>query len=263
MLKVIFIILNVIFLSNSGCANEKIIILVGPPGSGKGTLSQYLVNRYDYSHISAGDLLRTEVNKQTDLGKEIKQTFDNGLPVPYNIMQSLLAKTIDNYLNLGNPLIIDGFGGQYESDVDFLYNYLMDKNLTSKTFAIFLDSSDEICKYRMFGRLICVQCNVVYNETKLKEEMKNNCACGGELIQRSQDTEDKIRGRLSWYNSQMKKNYSKYMNYFSFIKINTDVEFDEYISEFTQLFDAINNSNNIIDLINDCTLFAPPLTSPI
>ena len=223
----------------SATESPNVIIVVGPPGCGKGHFSQYLNNNYGYQHISAGDLLRQEKDKKTVLGQKIEETYDKGEPVSDEIMHDLLQNKISEISHKNTPFIIDGFGGQSEFDAKFLYELLKLKNLQSKATVIFFSSSDENCTKRMNGRLICRKCSCIYNVHTSKPKVENKCdICNEILTQREQDSPQKIEKRLYRYRNFMEKNYQKLAEYFNHIVYNVDFE---DCSKFYRKFSVPNN----------------------
>lgn len=220
-LKCMFVLFIIPF---NNISTTSVLILVGPPGSGEGHISQILKEDYDFCHISAGDLLRNVVRERVDGYEDISAKLAAGLPVDNKIMHNLLRIQVQRYINENKNIIIDGFGGQSANDVPFLYNLLNENNLISMAKVLYLVSCYEKCIERMNSRIICSSCARVYNKQMLQQ---NNCViCGGELMMRSGDDINAIKKRLDRYNKVMKKNYEQYKTYISYVEFNADDKYD-------------------------------------
>ena len=132
------------------------IILFGPPGAGKGTQSQYLVNTHSYNHISTGDLLRDEIKIDTDLGNKILSKIDIGEFVEDEIVNSLIKKVISNK-KYNNKLIFDGYPRNISQAKKL--DEIMLKNNQTISAIIYLDASRDIIEKRILGRVVCDKCN--------------------------------------------------------------------------------------------------------
>lgn len=121
----------IILFTFSLLAIEPILVVYGPPGSGKGTFSQYLKEHYGYNHVSSGDLLRDEIDHKTVIGKEIEEVVKRGDFVRQEIIHDLMRTKVLNFLAEDRPFIIDGFARSEESLV-FLENLFQELNLSDQ-----------------------------------------------------------------------------------------------------------------------------------
>ena len=225
-------------------AQEPVIIIVGPPGSGKGQFSEYCVAQYHYDHISAGDLLRFEVQKQTEIGKQIEPILNQGKPVPSPIMYSILQKRIKEMK--GKPFIIDGFGGQDKQDVPFLFQTLSQEGRAQSTYAFFFETSDEVCIQRMSYRQVCERCAKIFNTQSLPSTQKEQCDhCGSTLIQRPQDTTETIMKRLEWYRRHMTPNYHQIRQYCPFIVFDANGSLDNLMKFCQRLPETLKSMTTV------------------
>ncbi|MEM2915644.1 MAG: adenylate kinase [Candidatus Bathyarchaeia archaeon] len=168
------------------------IVLLGPPGSGKGTYASRLTSVLGIPHISTGDMVREEIKAQTELGKTIKEFSDKGELVPDDIIISLLAERLKKS-DGQKGFILDGFPRTIQqakalskiSKIDLVVN---------------LNVHDEIIIARLSNRLVCRKCGAIYNKLTLKPKRDKICdLCGGELYQRDDDKPEIIRERLNVY----------------------------------------------------------------
>ena len=175
------------------------IILMGPPGAGKGTQAANLVKRYGILHISTGDMFREAVKEGTPLGKEAKSYMDAGKLVPDEVTIGIVRE------RLGRPdcqkgFILDGFPRTVEQ-ADALNEILADNGIKlTGVLNINVPAADLI--ERAVGRRICKNCghsfHVKFNPTKVEGVCDD---CGGTTYQRADDSEETMKSRLSVYES--------------------------------------------------------------
>jgi len=171
------------------------IIMLGPPGAGKGTQAQFLVEKYKLPQISTGDLLRKAVSEGTELGTMAKQKMNEGQLVPDDIILALVKERIGRDDCLGG-YILDGYP----------------RNISQAQALETLDSLDIVINLvvdlselvsRLTSRRTCKECNAVYNLIARPTKVEGRCdACGGELYQREDDTVETVEKRLDTYRVQ-------------------------------------------------------------
>lgn len=178
------------------------IVMLGGPGSGKGTASEKLAEIYNIAHLSTGDMLREEIKKETPLGLEVKDLLSEGKLVSDEIVTKLIKNKLESS-ECENGAIFDGYPrtkNQAESLTKLLKN--MDKNID---IAIELDVSDEIIIQRIINRQLCSnkECGAIYNKKFSPSKMSGICdKCGAELVTRADDNRETVQGRLDVYHSQ-------------------------------------------------------------
>ncbi len=234
MLRSVFSALLVIAIQTYACvASYPVFIIVGPPGCGKGTFSQYMAHHQNYAHISAGDLLRIEArNPDSPYRQEIEVAQSTGQAVSASLMQNILSQYIKQSLPLRTGLIIDGFGGQHESDMPYLATLLDDLDVKERAMMIDFSCDNDICTERMGNRLLCYDCNAIFTTIDCLE----NCThCSGRLIQKPGDTIEVIERRLIRYRNSMEPNYQKGYAFFPVIQINAKQSLNEVIDQFNLL----------------------------
>jgi adenylate kinase len=181
------------------------LILLGAPGSGKGTQAKSLVTQYGYSHISTGDLLRAEVAKNSQLGSKIKSVMESGNLVNDELVLELLKANcnIDK-----SSYIFDGFPRNYEQS-KALDDLVLGK---SKCIALYFEVNIQQIVDRIVNRRNCPKCGKIYNIISLPPKKSGSCDdCGPvELVHRKDDTESVVRNRIKVYEDSISKVLSYY-----------------------------------------------------
>jgi adenylate kinase len=176
------------------------LVLLGPPGAGKGTQASRIVAEYGVPHISTGDILRGAVKNQTQMGLEAKKYMDAGQLVPDSVVIGIVKDRLQEG-DTAKGFLMDGFPRTIPQAA------ALDKALEtldraiSKTIVVLVD--DEELVKRLSGRRICRDCQAPYHVMFNAPATKDVCdKCGGELYQRDDDTEATVRNRLEVYHSQ-------------------------------------------------------------
>ncbi|NLV71044.1 MAG: adenylate kinase [Actinobacteria bacterium] len=176
------------------------LILLGPPGAGKGTQAGRIVAEYGIPHISTGDILRAAVKNQTQMGLEAKKFMDAGELVPDSVVIGIVKDRLQEP-DTAKGFLMDGFPRtipQAEA-LDEVLDAL-DRGVT-KTLVILVDEEDLV--RRLTGRRICRSCQTPFHVMFNPPKNEGVCdVCGGELYQRDDDTEATVRNRLDVYRNQ-------------------------------------------------------------
>ena len=178
------------------------ILLMGPPGAGKGTQAANLVKEFTISHISTGDMFRAAIKAGTELGKQAKACIDAGNLVPDEITIGIVRERLSQD-DCKKGFILDGFPRTVEQ-ADALTEILSDLGLKLKSVLdVNVPSADLV--ERAVGRRICKSCGATYHIKFNPSKVDGVCdECGGELFQRPDDTEETMKNRLSVYDAQTK-----------------------------------------------------------
>lgn len=185
---------------NTNDQNTKptVIILLGAPGSGKGTLAAMLSREKHIPHISTGDLFFENVRNKTELGMHARSFLDKGQLVPDDLVLDIVYDRISQP-DCANGYILDGIPKNI-AQVHEIEDYLRHK---ANVLAIKLVVSDDTAIARLAGRMLCLKCNHVWNKELSAPKEPGVCdICGGTLEQRSDDTPEAIKERLRVYNLQ-------------------------------------------------------------
>ena len=186
------------------------IILMGPPGAGKGTQSERILDYCSIPHISTGDMFREAIKNQTELGKLAQSYINQGLLVPDEVTIGLVKERLSRD-DCKNGYLLDGFprtipqaealqvlAKEISRPVELVINITADQ--------------DELVK-RISGRRVCLKCGNSYHVSFKKPKVDGICdACGSELIQRKDDTIESLNVRLDAYENQTKPLIDFYSN---------------------------------------------------
>ncbi|MDQ0992499.1 adenylate kinase [Streptomyces sp. V3I7] len=177
------------------------IVLVGPPGAGKGTQAVRLAEKLGIPHISTGDLFRANISQQTELGKLAKSYMDAGNLVPDEVTIAM-AKDRMEQPDAEGGFLLDGFPRNV-SQAEALDELLTTESMKLDAVLDLEVPEDEVVK-RIAGRRICRKdSSHVFHETYSPAKVEGVCdVCGGELYQRDDDSEDTVRKRLEVYHTQ-------------------------------------------------------------
>lgn len=211
------------------------IILFGPPGAGKGTQAQHIVKKYNYFHLSTGDLLREETKKKTHLSKLIKKTIEGGNFVTDDVVNKLLRKTISN-LKFRDRIIFDGYPRNIPQ-AEYLDNLLHEFH--QKINLIFcLSVPREIIKKRIIGRITCSKCNLTLNQYFDKKDIQLH-PCGNKYFNKRKD--DNIETVMFRYDVY-KKMTQPVLDYLAvnsnFKKIDGTLQIDEITKEIERFINV-------------------------
>jgi len=176
------------------------LVLLGPPGVGKGTQAAAIVKRYNIPHISTGDIFRANIKEGTELGKKAKEYMDKGLLVPDEIVVSIVKDRLSKD-DCKNGFLLDGFPRTIEQ-AEALDEELKNMGIKlDKVVNIYADK--EILIERATGRRICKKCGATYHIKFNPPKVENICDIdGGELFQRDDDNEKTVATRIEVYQKQ-------------------------------------------------------------
>jgi len=178
------------------------LVLLGPPGAGKGTQAVRIVKEYQIPHISTGDIFRMNIKEGTALGKKAKEYMDKGELVPDSLVVDLVKDRLEAD-DCKNGFLLDGFP-RTVFQAEQLDAYLKEKGQElTKVVDIFAD--EDVLFERMIGRRVCKNCGATYHIKNMPTKKEGICDnCGGEVYQRADDTEDTVRNRFEVYEKQTK-----------------------------------------------------------
>ena len=204
------------------------IILFGPPGAGKGTQAQKIVNKHNYFQLSTGDLLRDEVKRKTHLGKEIEEKISKGNFVSDEIVNKLLRNTISE-LRYRDRIIFDGYPRTIKQSKhldEILHKFDQKINLI-----ISLHVSRDILEKRIVGRLTCDKCNITLNKFFNEKEIKYHPCGADHFIKRNDDNSETLMNRYDIYTETTKPVIEYLSKNKNFHQIDGTLEIDKITSK--------------------------------
>jgi adenylate kinase len=171
------------------------LIALGSPGVGKGTYAKEIVEKYNITTISTGDLFRENIKNETEVGKKVKEIIDAGRLVPDEITVEMMRERLSRD-DIKNGFILDGFPRtipQAEALAEF----------TEIDMALNFKANKDIIMQRLTGRRTCSKCGATFHVINIPPKVENVCdKCGGELVQRSDELPEVIEERLKVYEEQ-------------------------------------------------------------
>ena len=178
----------------------KRVVLLGPPGVGKGTQAELISKKYDILHISTGDIFRANIKEGTHLGKIAAGYMEKGLLVPDELVCDLVEDRL-TWEDAANGYLLDGFPRTVFQAERF--DAWLAANGKELSVVLDIQADEEILMFRATGRRVCPKCGKTYHIVGLPPKTKGICdVCGSELIQRADDVEETVKKRLDVYRNQ-------------------------------------------------------------
>jgi len=217
------------------------MVLLGPPGAGKGTQAVLLKKAYGLLHVSTGDMLREAIKEGSETGKKIQAFVDKGELVPDEIVTSSVIKRMEKP-DASGGVILDGYPRtrpQAES---------LDASLTKEkrtlNMVLYLKTSEKVAIERLSGRRLCPECGKNYHVTNIPPKTPGVCdTCGVKLIQRVDDAPGTVKNRLVVYEKQTEDLIAYYEEKNLLYQVNGDLSAGELFKDIAVLF----GSKGLID----------------
>jgi len=170
------------------------LVMLGPPGSGKGTQAERLAEHFNVPHISVGELFREEVAEETEIGKKIESHLNKGELVAHDITHQVVAKRLD-LPDADKGWILDGYPRDLDQ-AEFL------DQLSEPEAVLIIDVPEDLSIERISKRRVCEKCQEVYG-INIKPKKEGVCdKCGGKLVHRDDDKPEAIKKRLKIYQEE-------------------------------------------------------------
>ena len=217
------------------------IVLLGPPGAGKGTQAVILQEKKGFLHLSTGDILRENVKNNTDIGKKAKAFMEKGELVPDDIVIEMMLNTIKNSRD-EKDFILDGFPRTvYQAKK--LDNELSKLKLPIDIVIYFKTSLKTVIS-RLTGRRLCSKCGANYHIVNMPPKKQGICdKCGAELYQRKDDSEETIKKRLEVYDNQTKELIGYYNTQGVLKEVSGDLEAGKVYSELSEILKSCGSDD--------------------
>ncbi|MBM3251758.1 MAG: adenylate kinase [Candidatus Omnitrophica bacterium] len=217
------------------------LILLGPPGAGKGTQAKLLSEGLKIPHISTGDILREAVKNQNEFGKEVKKIMDSGALVPDDLINKIMADRLARS-DTKKGFILDGFP-RTKAQATALDELLKKNSLGDIDLVLYFDSSLKIIIERLSGRLVCRNCGANFHIKNVPPKKDMICDfCGGQLYQRDDDKEETVKNRIKVYEEKNSPLMAYYEKQNKIRKINADLSASAVYKILMKLFKKENLS---------------------
>ncbi len=211
----------------------KVTVLLGAPGSGKGTIAEKIRDTCGLIHLSTGDALRAAVKDGTEVGKQAEEYMTKGELVPDDV----IVKIVEDRFDAGSGdehFLFDGFP-RTENQAD-----LMDSGLEARGshigHVILLEAPRDVLMNRLTGRRICRQCGQSFHVVNIPPKVEGVCdKCGGELYQRKDDQEETIANRLEVYKDQTEALIARYEGKGLLVRVDSTTQADACSAEIAQV----------------------------
>ena len=201
------------------------MLIMGPPGSGKGTQAKLIAERYNIEHISTGDIFRAKSNEDSEMGRKIKELIDQGHFVPDDVTIQIVKEKLEN---METGYILDGFPRTVPQAEEL-------KNFADINQVVYIDVPEDILVNRLSSRLMC-SCGESYNKITKKPKVENICdKCGKELYQRDDEKPEIVAGRLKIYREKTQPLLNFYKELL--VKVNGEPDINQVFEEIKNILD--------------------------
>lgn len=209
------------------------LVLLGPSGAGKGTQASNIAKKYNVPYISTGDIFRTNLKNNTDLGNKVREVINRGDLVSDDLVNEIVKDRLEQP-NMGNGYLLDGYPRTVEQ-AEFLSNYLEQKN-QKLDFVININVNPDILIERTSGRRICRNCATTYHIKFNSTKIEGICdKCGGELYQRKDDKVETVTKRIKIYTNQTMPLINYYTDKNLLVNIDGEKEIDEVFADIVKI----------------------------
>ena len=210
------------------------IVLLGPPGAGKGTQAGLLTKAFNLLHVSTGDMLREAIKEGTEVGKKAQGYMTRGELVPDEIVTRAVIDRISKP-DAADGVILDGFP-RTRAQAESLDRMLADENRPLDA-VLYLKTSEEVAVQRLSGRRVCPKCGKNYHVTNMPPEKEGICdKCGVELIQREDDKPETVKNRLVVYEKSTSDLVDYYKGKGLLRQVNGDITAEQLFEDVQTLF---------------------------
>jgi adenylate kinase len=210
-----------------------LVILLGAPGAGKGTHAKRLSSLLGIPHISTGDIFREEMEKNSELGQEVRRYVERGELVPDEVVNLVVKKRLSQD-DCKKGFILDGYPRTLQQ-AEALEEILKELSLPLKKVINLVVSEEEVIR-RLSGRRICRNCGAIFHIVNMPPKKEGICDyCGGELYQRDDDKPEAIRHRLAVYHKQTEPLIRFYEEKGLLVNVNCEVPLEQSVEEIVRI----------------------------
>lgn len=205
------------------------IVFVAAPAAGKGTQAKLVCDKYHLTHISTGDLLREVTKKDDSFSKDIKEKMSSGSLISDDIIIQLISNKLEN----NDGFVFDGFPRNLNQAE--LFDQILQEQGKKIDCIIYLETDEEVAKQRIVGRMVCPNCNNIYNIALDQIEKQQVCSCGSTLIKREDDNLETFEKRYQVYLEETKPIIDYYQERPNFYKVNSNVSPEEVFHQIENI----------------------------
>jgi adenylate kinase len=210
------------------------LVLLGPPGAGKGTQGAVLSKKYKVPHISTGDMLRESVKAGEALGLKAKSYMDKGELVPDDVVIGIVVERLKKP-DTKNGFILDGFPRTVKQAQSL--DEALGKISSGIDLAVYFETSPAVAIARLSGRRVCRNCGFNYHAKNIPPKKEGVCdRCGGELFQRPDDREETVTNRLEVYEAQTAPLVKYYDRRKILRKVSGDLDVEDLFKVLSKIF---------------------------
>jgi len=214
------------------------IIMLGPPGAGKGTQARMIGEALNYPHISTGDMLREALKNETDLGKKARVFMDAGTLVPDELVNAIVAERLAQD-DCRRGFILDGYPRTIAQAECLQALFSRDR---ASVLTLGIEVADEVLIERLSSRWTCPSCGKMFNARQDPSKMNGRCdVCRTALVQRKDDSAEVIAERLQIYHRTTKPLVRYYRERGAYAKVNGDKPADEVFSSIRGMLKGLVN----------------------
>ena len=217
-----------------------ILVLLGPPGAGKGTHARILSEKFDLAHLAAGDILRHHIREKTELGVKAKDVIERGALVSDDLVNAMMLDEIRQSQGK-QGVILDGYP-RTQGQAEALDTFLKEEKEHLDAVLNFT-TSEKVIIDRLSGRRVCLDCSNNYHLRNLPPKREGICdRCGSVLTQRKDDRPETIRHRLETYQKETAPLIDYYIKKDCLYEVPGDFDVPELQAELKSLFERLHLS---------------------
>ena len=210
-----------------------IVILMGPPGAGKGSQAALIEQHYKITHISTGNMFRENFKNETAIGKLAKEYIDQGHLVPDNLTNDIVRERLSRK-DIKKGFMLDGYPRNLAQAISL--DKLIKRNGWKIDYVINISVDEEVLLRRITGRRVCPNCGAVYHIDTKKSQHEGICdVCASTLIQRADDTVETVKTRIDIYNESSKTLIDYYSQQGILVNVKGNDSIDETFEDIKKI----------------------------